>query len=680
MKLIKKSITHLIIINTAWTVLIIVSLFYNIYIVNNYNTQLVKNVAAAFFREIQVTRGWNASHEGVYVPITEKTQPNQYLPIKNRDITTTTGLKLTKINPAFMTRQISEINALKKDNIQFHLTSLNPIRPKNKPFSWEVKALHSFEKGKKSYFAFNKENQDYRYMGPLWVEEACLKCHAQQGYKLGEIRGGISVIIPKGLKMGNDDLSITSLTIMHIIVWFIGIVISILFWKYRERQLKILSDEQNITKEQNIVLEDTKIKAEEASVAKSEFLSSMSHELRTPINGILGAVEILQDTEVSLEQKKLLHIASNSGKKLLNLISDILDLSKVEAGKMELDTVDFNIFKTVEDIVAVHALSAGKNSVDFILEIDPKVPRLLNGDLVRICQILNNFCSNAVKFTKEGQIKLIVNLDKNKDENKDKVWLRFVVKDSGVGISKEDQKKIFSNFTQADSSTTRKYGGTGLGLAISKKLTELMGGGIGLQSEVGCGSEFYFIIPLKILQNKQVSKDDEKLITESSVKKAHSTEKLKILLAEDDLINQKIAKIILEKLNYSVDIANNGKEAVSKIQTFNYDILLMDCQMPEMDGYEATRKIRELEAGEQMLEIREKKSADREVLNANNKEINQKSQILNNRIPIIAMTANALAGDREKCLESGMDDYITKPINKKLLKDKIDHWTRKKYE
>ena len=817
MKFIKKNKTHLIIINAAWTVLIAISLFYNIYIVNKHNTQLVKNVAAAFFREIQTTRAWNASHGGVYVPITATTQPNQYLSVKNRDLTTTTGLKLTKINPAFMTRQISEINASKPDNIQFRMTSLNPIRPKNKPVPWESKALNSFEEGKKSYFQFDNEKQAYHYMGPLWVKEACLKCHAQQGYKLGEIRGGISVIVPKGLNMGNDDLSITSLIIMHISVWFIGIIMSILFWKYRERQLKKLSDEQNITKEQNIVLEATTKKAEAASIAKSQFLANMSHEIRTPINGILGSLELLTHTKDIDEQKKLIHISRNSGETLMTLIQDILDISKIEAGKFIINFIDFNLYTVVDELIPKHTMKAAKKNIEFIFRIPPDIPLHLTGDPDRLKQIIDNLCSNAIKFTEKGVICLIVERILEKDKM---INLKFIVRDTGIGISNDNQEKLFNTFTQADSSITRNYGGTGLGLAISKNLTELMGGSINVKSELGHGAEFWIELPLfkQVIVDEETDKEIDKMQhintqpnhekyrilivddietnriileenlkiwgfqfeTASSGKEAlellikaknknmpfhiglidymmpemdgielahlikndktikdiklimlssadiqnpekqfklmdfhgyfakpirskillkallnitsnlkvpvleknndHLPEKKKndhlsdslpalharILLAEDDPINQIIATKMFKKLQCTIDIVNNGKEAVSKLQkAHNYDIVFMDCQMPIMDGYEAAKKIREFE----------KENSDQ--LDEISQSTTNNQQPTLNRIPIVAMTANALVGDREKCLDSGMNDFITKPVNLQILAETIKKWTKK---
>ncbi|MCD4720212.1 MAG: response regulator [Desulfobacula sp.] len=389
--------------------------------------------------------------------------------------------------------------------------------------------------------------------------------------------------------------------------------------------------------------------AEAANQAKSEFLANMSHEIRTPMNGVIGMLQLLSETRLSQEQQNFVESTRHSANALLVLINDILDFSKIEAGKLEIETIDFNIKNVMDAIVEILAPKAFEKGLELYYLIEKNVPHYLSGDSARIRQILINLIGNAIKFTDQGEIFVKIKLEK---KIKDDFMLLFEIKDTGIGIPQGKIDKLFHLFTQVDASITRKFGGTGLGLSISKQLTELMNGKIGVTSELNKGSVFWFTIKLKKqkpghaydVADKTASAKEPYSAKSSNLKVTRNlqvTRKFKILLAEDNIINQKVVSILLEKRGHSITIANNGQEALQLYEKELFDLILMDIQMPVMDGEKATLKIRSLE---------------------------EKSKT---HIPIIALTANAMKGDKERYLNLGMDSYVAKPIKKDLLLEAI---------
>ena len=382
-------------------------------------------------------------------------------------------------------------------------------------------------------------------------------------------------------------------------------------------------------------LMEAKEAAENAAKSKQQFLSNMSHEIRTPLNSILGFTNVLLKTELSVDQKEFVQAIKTSGKTLNVLINDILDLAKVDAGRMTFEKQPFEIRKSIASILHSFNLKIKEKNLELVNEFDSEIPSMLLGDSVRLNQIILNLISNAVKFTHKGKVILSVKLLNEDEEN---VTLKFKVTDSGIGIAANKIDSIFNLFEQAETETANTYGGTGLGLAIVKQFIEVQGGSISLKSKIGEGSTFSFILPFG-KTNIKSEVEVEILKLDAEIKK------LRVLVVEDVALNQLLIKIILNDFGFVHEIVGNGKIAIEKLQTNTYDIILMDLQMPEMNGFEATEYIR---------------------------------KTMKSKIPIIALTADVTTADGSKCIEFGMDDYISKPINENLLYSKMVELVKKK--
>lgn len=566
----------------------------------------------AFFKLISISREWNAMHGGVYVPTTYETKPSPYLPLTDQILSCDNGTQLTLINPAIMSADLAKI-ARRTEGLSFRLISTTPLNPENKPTLWEREALEQFAThtiAEKVSFSTTNQATTLNYIAPLYIGPHCLRCHTDPKYMIGDVIGGISISTPF-----NQRGTSTAFIFSHLGGALFGTLI-LLFYGIRLQQ------------NQQLLIE-AKTRAERANLAKSTFLATMSHELRTPLSGIIGMTGLITEKNLPNELKQPIDDITSSAKSLITIINNILDFSKLEVHKLTLTTAPLDLADLCQECLRLIAPLARDKNLHLHYDFDHHIPTWLEGDALRLRQIILNLLQNSIKFTPTGSVHLKVMLQ---TETSAKAFVKFMVIDTGIGLSLGEQKLLFKPYQQATETTTIQYGGTGLGLFICKQLTHLMNGTIRVESSKQTGSTFFFTAEF----SKTLPPPETVNETIQPILSQHKT----ILIADDSTINRKVLQKILSDYGYKCTCVDNGQEALDLATMHRYDVIILDSRIPKLDGPATCTEIRKTLYGAST--------------------------------PILALTADITEQEHSLCFDAGMDDVIIKPVDPAALLMTID--------